>query len=154
MNSSRMHIPWEYLITLTILTCDFSFRFMLKVVYANYEDYTFTDTGSLLITSNKSSSTAQISYPSGSIVYGITIHEEILATALDDIIVVYNISSSVRIEDLHRLRLPTSIRKKLVEFKLIDRKMLLYCDAFTCRFIIFNIAFIRDRVTFNISFLC
>ncbi|EFO25953.1 TK/Met protein kinase [Loa loa] len=82
---------------------------------------------------NKSNQASRIRYPSSSTIYGITIYQKLLATALDNIIVVYNISSSVRIEDVYRLQLPKSIRKKLLEFKFIDHEMLLYCDTLTCR---------------------
>lgn len=130
-----MHILWECLTTLIILTCDLSFHFALDVVHADYKD---TDGGAFSTgTINISNQATRIRYPSGSTVYGITIYEKLLATALDNIIIVYNISSSVRIEDVYRIQLPKLIRKKLLEFKFIDHKILFYCDASTCRFLCF-----------------
>ncbi|KAM3725644.1 Tyrosine-protein kinase [Dirofilaria immitis] len=128
-----MHIPWAlYLITLIIFICGSVFHSAFDVAYADYKN-TFTENGTLSTNSNKSSQTTRIRYPSGNIVYGITIFEKLLATALDNTIVVYNISSSVKLEDVHRIQLPMSIREKLLEFKFIEHEMLLYCDALTCR---------------------
>ncbi|KAK6110868.1 Protein tyrosine kinase family protein [Brugia pahangi] len=128
-----MHITWAYLIILIILISDLFIHFTVDVVYADYKNNSFTDSGTFLIGTNKSNQIARIHYASSKAVYGITVYEKLLATALDNIIVVYNISSSVRIESVHSLQLPRSIRKKLLEFKFIDHEMLLYCDASTCR---------------------
>uniref|UniRef100_A0A0R3RVJ8 Receptor protein-tyrosine kinase n=1 Tax=Elaeophora elaphi TaxID=1147741 RepID=A0A0R3RVJ8_9BILA len=128
-----MHIPRAHLITLIIITCDPSIHFVPDLVYADYKDNIFTDSGAFSVSTNKSNRSAKIRYPSNSVIYGITIYEKLLATALDNIIVVYNISSSVKIEDVHRVQLPKSIRKKLLEFKFINQEMLFYCDTLTCR---------------------
>uniref|UniRef100_A0A0R3Q507 Lectin_legB domain-containing protein n=1 Tax=Brugia timori TaxID=42155 RepID=A0A0R3Q507_9BILA len=118
-----MHITWAYLITLIILISDLFIRFTVDVVYADYKNSSFTDSGAFLIGTNKSNQIARIHYANSNAVYGITVYEKLLATALDNIIVVYNISSSVRIESVHSLQLPRSIRKKLLEFKFIGHEM-------------------------------
>uniref|UniRef100_A0A8R1TU38 Protein kinase domain-containing protein n=2 Tax=Onchocerca TaxID=6281 RepID=A0A8R1TU38_ONCVO len=128
-----MHIPWAlHLITLIILICGSVFHSALDVTYTDYKN-PFTDNGLFSTSNNKSSKAIRIRYPSFTTVYGITIYEKFLATALDNIIIVYDISSSVRIENVHRIQLLKSIRGELLEFKFIDHEMLLFCDALTCR---------------------
>ncbi|VDP14727.1 unnamed protein product [Onchocerca flexuosa] len=127
-----MHIPWVLHLITIILTCCSVFHSTLDVTYADYKD-PFTDNGLFSTSNNKSSKAIRIKYPSFTEVHGITIYEKLLATALDNIIIVYDISSSVRIENVHRIQLPKSIRGKLLEFKFIDHEMLLFCDALTCR---------------------
>lgn len=128
-----MHISWAYLISLIILI----FHFALDLVYADKKDNAFTDSVTFSTSTNKSNQATRIRYPRSSTIYGIAIYEDLLATALDNIIVLYNISSSVRIEDVNRIQLPKPIRKKLLEFKFISHEILLYCDALTCRYICF-----------------
>ncbi|CAG9535237.1 unnamed protein product [Cercopithifilaria johnstoni] len=127
-----MHIPWAYLTTSTILT---SFHFALDLVHADNKGNiaSFTDISTFPSSTNKWNQATRVRYPSSSTIYGITIYEKLLATALDNIIVVYNISSSMKIEDVDRIQLSKPIRKKLLEFKFINHEMLLYCDVFTCR---------------------
>ncbi|VDK79026.1 unnamed protein product [Litomosoides sigmodontis] len=125
-----MHIPWTYLTSLIILN---SSHFALDLVYADNKDNALIDSGTFSTSTNKSNQAARIRYPRSSTVYGIAIYEDLLATALDNIIVLYNISSSVKIENVSRIQLSRPIRKKLLEFKFINHEMLLYCDALTCR---------------------
>lgn len=129
-----MNIFWAYLTTLIIFT---SFRLAHILIYADRESSALTDSGELSISTNKLNQAIRIRYSSSSTIYGITIYEELLASAFDNVIVVYNISSSLRTKDVQRMQLTKPIQKKLLEFKFINHEMLLYCDALTCRFIYF-----------------
>ncbi|VDM95388.1 unnamed protein product [Thelazia callipaeda] len=122
-----MHIFWiSFLVLQTLLLCNLFNGCALGSKICNASSIH-------LITSEKWNQPMRIRYPADGAVYGVTIHKQLLATVLDNTIIVWNISSIMTLKDFHCMQLPEPVQKKLLEFKFIDDEMLLYCDVTACR---------------------